>query len=54
MKQWHLWAPAGFQIQLTLTHVDINPSQDCSLDSLTVRVLLEAIVIKVVVEEYEV
>ncbi|XP_029694521.1 complement C1r-A subcomponent-like isoform X2 [Takifugu rubripes] len=37
MKQWHLWAPEGFRIQLKLTHVDINPSRDCSLDSLTVK-----------------
>uniref|UniRef100_A0A674N384 complement subcomponent C1r n=1 Tax=Takifugu rubripes TaxID=31033 RepID=A0A674N384_TAKRU len=39
MKQWHLWAPEGFRIQLKLTHVDINPSRDCSLDSLTVRTI---------------
>lgn len=48
MKQWHLQAPAGFRIQLKLTHVDINPSLDCSLDSLTVRVIFEPIIIKVV------
>ncbi|TWW79042.1 complement C1r subcomponent-like protein [Takifugu flavidus] len=37
MKQWHLSAPEGFRIQLKLTHVDINPSRECSLDSLTVK-----------------
>lgn len=36
-RRWHLWVPAGFQIQLWLTHLDIKASPGCSLDSLTVR-----------------
>uniref|UniRef100_A0A668USN4 Vitamin K-dependent protein C n=2 Tax=Oreochromis aureus TaxID=47969 RepID=A0A668USN4_OREAU len=34
-KQWDLWVPRGYQIQLSLTHLDIKASADCSQDSLT-------------------
>lgn len=37
LKRWHLLAPAGFLIQVRLTHLDIKASPGCSLDSLTVR-----------------
>uniref|UniRef100_A0A3Q0RYD0 CUB domain-containing protein n=1 Tax=Amphilophus citrinellus TaxID=61819 RepID=A0A3Q0RYD0_AMPCI len=35
-KKWDLWVPKGYQIQLSLTHLDIYASTDCSQDSLTV------------------
>ncbi|KAE8288961.1 Complement C1r-A subcomponent [Larimichthys crocea] len=36
LKQWHLWVPKGYQIQLSLTHLDIKASAGCYEDSLTV------------------
>ncbi|XP_026226335.1 complement C1r-B subcomponent-like isoform X2 [Anabas testudineus] len=36
MRQWDLWVPEGFQIQLTLKHLDIKTSDGCHQDSLTV------------------
>ncbi|CAF97837.1 unnamed protein product [Tetraodon nigroviridis] len=36
-NRWHVWAPAGFKIQLWFTHLDIRASKDCSLDSLTIE-----------------
>lgn len=41
-KQWDLWVPRGYQIQLSLTHLDIKASADCSQDSLTVRALIRS------------
>uniref|UniRef100_A0A3P9CNJ4 complement subcomponent C1r n=1 Tax=Maylandia zebra TaxID=106582 RepID=A0A3P9CNJ4_9CICH len=41
-KQWDLWVPRGYQIQLSLTHLDIKVSADCSQDSLTVRALIRS------------
>ncbi|KAM3614069.1 uncharacterized protein V6R79_009549 [Siganus canaliculatus] len=35
-KQWNLWVAEGYQIQLSITHLDIKASPDCSEDSLTV------------------
>ncbi|KAG8009969.1 Complement C1r subcomponent, partial [Nibea albiflora] len=35
-KHWHLWVPEGYQIQLSLTHLDIKASAGCYEDSLTV------------------
>ncbi|KAI3361146.1 hypothetical protein L3Q82_013345 [Scortum barcoo] len=36
LKQWDLWVPEGYQIQLSLTHLDIKASLGCNQDSLTV------------------
>ncbi|TMS11454.1 Mannan-binding lectin serine protease 1 [Larimichthys crocea] len=41
LKQWHLWVPKGYQIQLSLTHLDIKASAGCYEDSLTVRATLK-------------
>nr|XP_046255134.1 complement C1r subcomponent-like [Scatophagus argus] len=35
-KEWDLWVPEGYQIQLSLTHLDIKASSGCIEDSLTV------------------
>lgn len=40
LKYWHLRTHEGFQIQLSLSHLDIKASPGCSQDSLTVRVIL--------------
>lgn len=40
LKHWHLRTHKGFQIQLSLAHLDIKASPGCSQDSLTVRVTL--------------
>lgn len=40
-KEWDLWVPEGYQIQLSLTRLDINASSGCSQDSLTVRAILK-------------
>ena len=37
-KEWDLWVPEGYQIQLSLTHLDIKASSGCHQDSVTVRV----------------
>ncbi|XP_041798251.1 uncharacterized protein LOC121610282 [Chelmon rostratus] len=36
LKQWDLWIPEGYQIQLSITHLDIKASLGCYQDSLTV------------------
>ncbi|XP_038567058.1 complement C1r-A subcomponent-like [Micropterus salmoides] len=36
LKQWDLWVPEGYQIQLSLTHLDIKATLGCYQDSLTV------------------
>ncbi|XP_076592860.1 ovochymase-2-like [Chaetodon auriga] len=36
LKQWDLWVPGGYQIQLSVTHLDIKASLGCYQDSLTV------------------
>ncbi|KAM9353495.1 complement component 1, r subcomponent [Symphorus nematophorus] len=36
LKQWDLWVPEGYRIQLSLTHLDIKASSGCYQDSLTV------------------
>ncbi|KAG7469364.1 hypothetical protein MATL_G00127970 [Megalops atlanticus] len=35
-EQWYLSVPAGYQLQLTFTHLDVEPSADCYYDSVTV------------------
>lgn len=35
--QWDLNVPEGFQIRLTFTHLDIEASEGCHYDALTVR-----------------
>ncbi|KAL2084742.1 hypothetical protein ACEWY4_020260 [Coilia grayii] len=35
-EQWNLTVPSGYRILLSFTHLDIQPSEDCSRDSLTV------------------
>ncbi|XP_034553172.1 complement C1r-A subcomponent-like [Notolabrus celidotus] len=35
-EQWDLSVPEGYQIRLTFTHLDIEASEDCHFDSLTV------------------
>ncbi|XP_055781231.1 complement C1r-A subcomponent-like isoform X2 [Salvelinus fontinalis] len=35
-QQWDLSVPEGYQLQLSFTHLDIEPSADCYYDSLTV------------------
>lgn len=40
LKHWHLRTHKGFQIRLSLSHLDIKASPGCSQDSLTVRVIL--------------
>uniref|UniRef100_A0A4W5N2A1 complement subcomponent C1r n=1 Tax=Hucho hucho TaxID=62062 RepID=A0A4W5N2A1_9TELE len=35
-QQWDLSVPDGYQLQLSFTHLDIEPSADCYYDSLTV------------------
>ncbi|XP_041797887.1 complement C1r subcomponent-like [Chelmon rostratus] len=35
-KEWDLCVPEGYQIELSLTHLDIKPSMGCYQDSLTV------------------
>lgn len=37
LKQWELLGPHGYQIQLSITHLDIKASAGCHQDSLTVR-----------------
>ncbi|XP_031432890.1 transmembrane protease serine 9-like [Clupea harengus] len=34
--EWNLTVPTGYRIQLTFTHLDIQPSENCSRDSLTI------------------
>ncbi|XP_070823041.1 complement C1r-A subcomponent-like [Chaetodon trifascialis] len=36
LKQWDLWVPGGYQIQLSVTHLDIKASWGCHQDSLSV------------------
>ncbi|KAL7393058.1 hypothetical protein ABVT39_006004 [Epinephelus coioides] len=36
LTQWDIWVPEGYQIQLSLTHLDIKASSGCNQDSLTV------------------
>uniref|UniRef100_A0A671WKT1 CUB domain-containing protein n=1 Tax=Sparus aurata TaxID=8175 RepID=A0A671WKT1_SPAAU len=36
LKQWDLWVSEGYQIQLTIRHLDIKASLGCHQDSLTV------------------
>ncbi|KAL7393378.1 hypothetical protein ABVT39_009947 [Epinephelus coioides] len=36
LRQWDLLVPAGYQIQLSITHLDIKASSGCNQDSLTV------------------
>ncbi|GLD58834.1 complement C1r-A subcomponent-like protein [Lates japonicus] len=36
LKQWELLGPQGYQIQLSITHLDIKASAGCHQDSLTV------------------
>ncbi|XP_041962295.1 complement C1r subcomponent-like isoform X3 [Alosa sapidissima] len=35
-EEWDLTVPTGYKIQLTFTHLDIEPSDDCYYDSLMV------------------
>nr|XP_046255140.1 complement C1r subcomponent-like [Scatophagus argus] len=35
-NEWDLWVPEGYQIQLSITHLDVKDSADCYQDSLTV------------------
>ena len=35
-ETWDLQVPEGFQIQLTFTHLDIEPSANCYYDAVTV------------------
>ncbi|KAM9353493.1 complement C1r subcomponent-like [Symphorus nematophorus] len=35
-KEWDLWVPEGYQIQLSFTHLDIKASSGCYQDSLMV------------------
>ncbi|KAL2084920.1 hypothetical protein ACEWY4_020438 [Coilia grayii] len=35
-EEWELTVPTGYRIQLTFTHLDIEPSDDCYYDSLMV------------------
>lgn len=37
LEQWDLSVPEGYQIRLTFTHLDIEPSAGCFYDALTVR-----------------
>lgn len=39
LKQWDLSVPEGYQIRLTFTHLDIEPSAGCLYDALTVRAI---------------
>ncbi len=41
LKQWDLWVPEGYQIQLSLKHLEIKASSGCHQDSLTVRAILK-------------
>ncbi len=41
-KEWDLWVPEGYQIQLSLTHLDIKASAGCYQDSLTVTTILKS------------
>lgn len=34
--EWELAVPKGYRIQLSFTHLDIEPSDDCYYDSLMV------------------
>lgn len=43
LKQWDLSVPEGYQIRLTFTHLDIEPSAGCLYDALTVRSTFEHI-----------
>uniref|UniRef100_A0A8C9YCL0 Vitamin K-dependent protein C n=1 Tax=Sander lucioperca TaxID=283035 RepID=A0A8C9YCL0_SANLU len=36
LRQWDIWVPEGYLIQLSLTHLDIKASSGCYQDSLTV------------------
>ena len=36
-EQWDLSVPEGYQIRLTFTHLDIEASEGCHYDALTVR-----------------
>ena len=36
LERWDLRVADGYQIQLTFTHMDIEPTQDCSYDALVV------------------
>lgn len=36
-EQWDLSVPEGYRIRLTFTHLDIEASEDCHFDSVTVR-----------------
>ena len=41
LRQWDVWVPEGYVIQLSLTHLDIKASSGCYQDSLTVRVIIK-------------
>uniref|UniRef100_A0A8D0D1R3 Vitamin K-dependent protein C n=1 Tax=Sander lucioperca TaxID=283035 RepID=A0A8D0D1R3_SANLU len=36
LRKWDVWVPEGYQIQLSLKHLDIKASSGCHQDSLTV------------------
>ncbi|XP_034730134.1 complement C1r subcomponent-like [Etheostoma cragini] len=36
LRKWDIWVPEGYQIQLSLKHLDIKASSGCYQDSLTV------------------
>ncbi|GLD63789.1 complement C1r-A subcomponent-like protein [Lates japonicus] len=38
LKQWELLGPQGYQIQLSITHLDIKASAGCHQDSLTSQI----------------
>lgn len=46
LKQWDLWVSEGYQIQLTIRHLDIKASLGCHQDSLTVRAILKPNIIQ--------
>lgn len=41
LKEWNLLGPEGYQIQLSITHLDIKASARCYQDSLTVRTIFQ-------------
>lgn len=43
LEQWDLSVPEGYQIRLTFTHLDIEPSAGCVYDAITVRAAFQHI-----------
>ncbi len=42
-EQWNLSVPEGYRIRLTFTHLDIEASEGCIYDALTVRATFQYI-----------